>query len=140
MQLGPFSPTRLEQHWVRRTDTHELTSFALGTPSSVVLLVVCYIENSIFSVNASLCASRVTTSLGNTVHLHATHVILIIGGMSLLYSLIYLIKRTSFLLVPTGVRFATLERATRGIRNQDTLLYMLCTRRADLGPPITIST
>ena len=79
MHLGPFSLTLLEQHYVRQIDTHKLTSFAVETLSSVVLRVVYYIENSIFLANASLCASRVTTSLGNTVHLHATHVILVIG-------------------------------------------------------------
>ena len=29
MRLGPFSLTLLEQHYVRQTDTHELTSFAV---------------------------------------------------------------------------------------------------------------
>src|SRR5258706_3539270 len=50
--------------------------------------------------------------------------------MYLLYSLIYLINCASSLLVPINIRFATLEHIMRCVcpsRNQDTLVYMLCT-------------
>src|SRR5258706_11506442 len=51
--------------------------------------------------------------------------------MYVLYSLIYLINCASSLLVPINIRFATLEHIMRCVcpsRNQDTLVYMLCTR------------
>src|SRR5258706_5604378 len=78
----------------------------------------------------SHCVSHLQQELSLASILHTTCVIFVICVDGLLYSLIYLINCTSFLLVPINVRFATLERIMRCVcplRNQDTLVYMLCT-------------
>jgi hypothetical protein len=86
--------------------------FAFVMPSSVIQWVIYYMENSLFLINASLCASLVfTNNLASTVHLHATYGVLVIAVDKLIYSLVYLIKRALFLCVHINVGFTTLERA-----------------------------
>ena len=80
VHTGRSSLTCLERHCVGRTDTHELTFSALETPSSIMPWGVYYIQNNIFLINALLSAPLAfTTGLANTVHIHATHVILVMG-------------------------------------------------------------
>ena len=116
MHLGSFSLTHLAQHCMHRTDTHELDVFcALDCLNCRAMGHLLHSEQYLLDQRVIIRVSRLQ-QLWSTLHLHTTCVIFVIRVGELLHSLIYLITRVSFLLVPINVRFANLERVMRCVQ------------------------
>jgi len=93
--------THLEQTLRRAKLTPRTDAFRTQYALTCRVMVVYYIKNRFFLSMWHFARLACSTSLANVVHLHATHLILVIGIDEFnIYSSIHLIQRASSLPVP----------------------------------------